>query len=226
MADNLSGLDMRVMLCVASHDRLSLVKGKGQGCRASNERMSQMVGCSYARLCTTLTNLTASGYLRQEKLGRNTVYRVIYTDDDRLLFGKVSGRSKGCLPAAETGVTDYQHSQRTGANLPETASQYIPLNGGRYSVETGEENSVETAHLAPRWLGKRANCINVGGQLARLERALTVGQEIDDPVDWYRWLETVCETDNPANRGRAFRLGEWLLETMCPDEFNRALARA
>jgi hypothetical protein len=219
MADDLSGLDLRALLCVASHDRMSLVTGKGQGCRASNERMSQMIGCSYARLCTTLTKLTAGGYLQQEKLGRHTIYRVIYTDNDRLLFGNVSGRSIGCRSVAETGVTGCQHSPETGEVLPETSSQYIPLNGVRDSVETGKDNSVETAHLAVRRLAKIEFGDNVGAQLAWLERMLDAGAPIDAAA-WLQWLEDIPLTDeNSSNSGRAARLSERVIEAMSEEEY-------
>lgn len=125
MGADLSGLQLRVLACVAAHDRMSLLKEKGQGCRASNERMSQLVNCSYARICSTLSELVDLAYLRREKFGRHTVYRVIYSDGDRLLFSNVLGRAKGSLSASRLGSIGCQGERRNGKNPPKTGSQYI-----------------------------------------------------------------------------------------------------
>jgi hypothetical protein len=219
MAEDLSGLELRVMLCVACHDRMSLVTGKGQGCRASNERMRGMVGCSYGRLCTTLTKLTAGGYLRQEKLGRHTIYRVIYTDADRLLFGNLSRQSIGCRSVAETTVTGCQHTSEIGEIPPQTASQYIPLNGVRDSVETGKDNSSEDAHLAVRGLGKIEFEDNLGGQLARLERSLKAAEAVDC-IAWSEWLTHIIENfDDNGLRSQAERLADLVVEAMSAEEY-------
>jgi hypothetical protein len=265
MALDLSGLDLRVLVCIAAHDRMSLATGKGQGCRASNERMSQMVGCHYARLCSTLSKLVGLGLLSREPMGRYTVYRVIYTDDDRLLFGNMTRRADagssavrvgdalgltgcemasdpaaiGCQTASETAVICCQHTSETGENLPETPSQYIPLNGRNTFCETGEYNSSEEATpaaLAPRPFeelfkgtekrrqkagrSRVALAENVGGQLAILERALTAGDPVDK-LTWYEWLgDAVCH-ENPNVSARAVRVSEMLVEAMTGDEYQQ-----
>lgn len=151
----MSGLELRVLLCVASHDRMSLATGKGQGCRASNARMAAMIGCSYGKLCAALSDLTAAGFLQREKLGRHTVYRVIYSDDDKCLFGHTS-RDTTCDQTVQSDAATCDHDfSETPGNLPKTASQYIPLNGGIHSVETGEYNSPEGARLASRGAAQR-----------------------------------------------------------------------
>jgi hypothetical protein len=208
MKDDLSGLELKVLTCVAAHDRMSLITGKGQGCRASNERMSSMVGCNYARLCSTLTKLTKRGYLKQEKLGRHTVYRVIYTDEDRLLFSNVSGSRRRCDRLPDKGATSCQHTSETAVNPPKTASQYIPLNGVRYSVETGEDSSSEAARFDARRLGRTEFSENVGGELARLEREINAGCRIDDA--WSDFLDVAIEHENQSIRQWAFRLSELL----------------
>ena len=212
MAAELSGLQMSVLACVAAHDRMSLVTGKGQGCRASNERMSKLVRCSYARICTTLTELTELGFLDRTKPGRNTVYRVIYTDDDRLLFGNVSPASIGCRIGTLVDRIGCVAPKSNGGNQPETTSQYIPLNGVIDSVETGEDNSSEEARIAARPLGKTEFEENVGGQLARFERAYQAGPINDDSlIQWFDYLQQVCDASDSAddpNYGRAYRLLE------------------
>jgi hypothetical protein len=234
MALDLSGLQLRVTICVASHDRLSLVTGKGQGCRASNERMAQMVGCNYSNLCSTLTSLVELEILQKEKLGRHTVYRVIYTDDDRLLFSNLSRPLIGCQAASDDPSIGCRDVPEYPDFPPENDSQYIPLNGGRDSVETGEENSSEDARLTSRrevdkiLKGLRAEkdsrpkgrlsrtefAENVGGQMAWLERALNDGEPINK-LDWYEWLgdHAVCH-ENRSLGGQAMRLAELLVEAM------------
>lgn len=260
MAMDLSGLQLRVLICVAAHDRLSLVKGKGQGCRASNKRMSAMVGCHFSRLCSALSQLVDLDLLAREKPygdKRMTVYRVIYTDEDRLLFGNVSpaevkepengtiaeGETHeageiGCQTAsdpAEIGCRDFPDFP---GFPPEPHSQYIPLNGGRDSVETGEYNSSEEArftarHAVEELVGcgeqKRLKAgrsrmrlaENVGAQLAMLERALNDGSNLNK-LDWYDWIgeHAVCH-ENPALNGQAMRLADTLVDSMDEDEYRQ-----
>lgn len=221
MASDLSGLQLRVLICVAAHDRMSLLTGKGQGCRASNERMSTMIGCSYARLCSTLSELTKAGYLQRESLGRHSVYRVIYTDDDRLLFGNVSQRKAPLDRLPSRGVTGCQHTSNNGAIPPETAEQYIPLNGGRYSVETGKENSSEEARLSSRAARQDEIEPTAGSQLARLERALKADPVSLDHLAWMEWLETIAGDPDELTSvsGWATRLSEQLLESMSQADY-------
>lgn len=237
MAMDLSGLQIRVLICLAAHDRMSLVTGKGQGCRASNERMVAMIGCNYSRLCSTLTQLVDLELIAREKLGRHTIYRVIYTNDDRLLFGNMSGRSIGCRPASDDHAIGCRDFPESDSFPPENCSQYIPLNGGIDSVETGEDNSSEDAHLAVRGKGKGAYgsknsrlkaglsrtefADNAGGQMARLERAISVGEAINCSA-WSEWLENqIGADDNPANNGRAARLADIVVDRMDDAEYRK-----
>jgi hypothetical protein len=59
---------------------------------------------------------------------------------------------------------------------------------------------------------------NAGAQMARLERALSVGQVVDR-LAWYQYLEGVINDENPSNSGRAVRLADQLVEGMDPDEY-------
>jgi hypothetical protein len=218
MAAELSGLQWSALACICAHDRLSLVTGKGQGCRASNERMREMIGCSYARLCSTLTELVDLGYLQREKLGRHTVYRVIYSDADRLLFSNVSSATARSNRLPSRGVTGCQHTPETAANLPETASQYIPLNGGIDLEESREDNSSEEARLASRLLSKKEKAFNLGGELSRFERVFRTNPSDLDLPAWRQFLEDIADnSDSNADLFRAQRLLEdvdwWLEET-------------
>jgi len=256
IALDLSGLQLRVLLCVAAHDRLSLPTGKGQGCRASNDRMRQMVGCHYSRLCSTLSQLVSLGLLQREKLGRHSVYRVVYTNEDRLLF---SNRSPPAAKSAEIGQVSDQKcdsSDRIGFQTasealttcchglldsgefpPNTAQQYIPLNGGIHSEESGEYNSSEEARLAslvPEDFGgggeknrpkagrsRIAFAKNVGGQMAVLERALSTGHPVNK-LAWYEWLgdNAVCH-ENRGIGGQAIRLADQLVDLMDGPEYQQ-----
>jgi hypothetical protein len=240
MALDLSGLQLRVLVCVAAHDRMSLVTGKGQGCRASNERMRQMVGCNFSRLCSTLTQLADLGLLEKDRLGRHTVYRVVYTEDDRLLFGNVWGRSIGCQEASQgepIGCRDFPESD---SFPPENGSQYIPLNGRNRFCETGEYNSSEEARLATRVVrevarglkntrpkagrSKAARSKSFGERLAILERRMDEGAPMDRVAE-YRWLgEEAFDGDDMALNNWAVRLSEKLIGAMTPDEWGQVQA--
>jgi hypothetical protein len=235
MAFELSGLQMRVLACVAAHDRMSLATGKGQGCRASNDRMSVMVDCSFARICSTLSELVELGFLEREKLGRHTVYRVVYNDDDTLLFSNLSRPSIGCRTGSNDGSIGCRPRSSGGGKLPETPSQYIPLNGGIDSVETGEDNSSEEARFAARIIPvpdlrarnsrrkagvpKGSATATLAKSLAVLERSITAGDPINRLAE-YRWIgDTAFVGDHPDHiRQWAMRLADKLVESMNPAE--------
>lgn len=208
MASDLSGLQMRVLTCVAAHDRMSLVTGKGQGCRASNDRMCCMVGCNYSRLCSTLSELVELGFLQREKLGRHTVYRVIHTQDDELLFSNASFRPRTRRTGGERHTIACPSVTQSGVFPPKTSAEYIPLNGGIHTVETGEKNSSEDARLAARAPAEtRRRSTNIGGELAQLERRLKAGELIDRAT--YDYLDEIMEHPPDQKTAQwAFRLSE------------------
>lgn len=188
MAMELSGLQMRVLTCVAAHDRMSLTKGKGQGCRASNERMREMIGCSYGKLCASLNELVAVGLLQRDKLGRHTIYRAIYNDDDMCLFGHTSRPPKGAQTVQpETATCDHDNSE-TRRKADENTSQYIPLNGGIDFVETSEEipRNRRDLEIARRpdgifcQLSKSFPALSHGAQVAKIEAAFNaLGRSVE-----------------------------------------------
>lgn len=190
MAVELSGLQMRVLTCVAAHDRMSLAKGKGQGCRASNDRMREMIGCSYGKLCASLNELVTAGLLQREKLGRHTIYRVIYNDDDICLFGHTKGPRKGDHTVHDQAATcDHDYSE-TRRNAGENTSQYIPLNGGIDFVETRERNSDNRRIVADAGrptgifcqLPKGFDRLPMGARVAKVEAAFTALERDPDAI--------------------------------------------
>lgn len=71
----------RVLGVIAQHDRLSLVKGKGQGCWASHRTLAVKCGINYNNLSTAISELATWGYIvkASHPLNRRQhVYRVIY----------------------------------------------------------------------------------------------------------------------------------------------------
>lgn len=197
MAMKMSGLHYRVLICVASHDRMSIVTGKGQGCRAGNLRMMQMVDCSFARLCSTLSILVDLGLLAREQHGRHTNYRVIYSDEDELLFSNVSDHSIGCRTKSSAGSTCSHLKSSSGGKLRKKTPQYIPLNDRINREETAGESSAEDRCFATRTTSRMAFASDAGGKLARLERALSVGEVIED-LGWYEYVEKLTDKNGPG----------------------------
>ncbi len=83
----LAGLHLRVLGVIATHDRLSRVKG-GQGCWAGQKRIAGAVGTGKSHVSEAISDLADWGYLTAEK-GKGEarkVYRVVYTSGDRDSF--------------------------------------------------------------------------------------------------------------------------------------------
>jgi len=224
MAVELSGLQMRVLTCVAAHDRMSLAKGKGQGCRASNERMREMIGCSYGKLCASLNELVDTGLLQREKVGRHTIYRVVYNADDVCLFGHTNGPSKGDRTVqSPDAICDHDYSESRG-KAGENTPQYIPLNGGIDFVETKGRNSDNRRVVSDagrsgvrfqRQLPANLWKLPAPAAIAIIERAFaSVGRQVDEipkPLQrpLTRWLFQQADElgDQPSGQ-QAMRLCE------------------
>ena len=210
MAMDLSGLQLRVLICVAAHDRLSLVTGKGQGCRASNERMQSMIGCDRSRLSAALTNLCKRGLLEREWQGRSTRYRVIYTDEDSLLFSNIS-RSARRVAQPQKQVADRQtqcvadQKIQASDNKREYPTNRFSETARKHSVGNGEENSSKMRDFHRATSKKISFASNVGGQLAALERRLKGGELLDQTT--LDRLEEISDRDG-QNAPRASRIIE------------------
>ena len=217
----LTDRDVRNLGVVAAHDRLSSVTGKGQGAWASHARFAALAGTEYSRFSVSINKLLKLGYLDRQPLAtdrRKFTYRVLYTDADSL------PSSKGPLPEIICGEANYageivcSDCQLSGCILDERAAQYISQSEERDSAEAGKIDSAEAARFAARGLPKIEFADNAGGQMARLERALGVGQVVDR-LAWYGYLESVIGDDSPSNSGRATRLADQLVETMSDQEY-------
>jgi len=144
----LTGLDWRVYLWVSLHDGMSLLKGKGMGCIASNKTLFAEVGCDYTAGCRSLSKLEKAGHLVREKLGRATRYRVAFPDPDNLQAGNISDRAKACRPASDEGAIACRDNFEARRNLPKTASDYILQSSIKNSSEEGIKDSTKVAHLS------------------------------------------------------------------------------
>lgn len=143
----LTGLDWRVYLWVSLHDGMSLLKGKGAGCYASNLTLFAKAQCNYAAGCRSLSKLVSRGLLIRETLGRTTAYRVTFPTPDMLQAGNLSSAGHvaeaQCEPPGHVAVRLRQDADYAG----EPPQDYIPLRGELDSVETGKLNSSEEARF-------------------------------------------------------------------------------
>ena len=91
MADeNLTALDMRVLMALAVHDRFG---ANGIGCFASHPRLAGLVGCHPKSLSRSLRVLAELSYIEGNPHPMNKrlrVYRVVYTaEDSAIMKGKI-----------------------------------------------------------------------------------------------------------------------------------------
>jgi hypothetical protein len=103
---DLTHLDLRVLIKICAHDRMSLSKS-GQGCLVSSKNIAVALGVHHTSASTSLTRLKDAGYIVHEKRSdgdkRGRTYRVIYTDaDDLAVRNEGNAPPKSSLPLGET----------------------------------------------------------------------------------------------------------------------------
>jgi hypothetical protein len=192
----LTGLEWRVLLWVSLHDGMSLVRGKGPGCYASNKTLFAEVGCHYSAGCRALSRLEERGHLVRERLGRSTRYRVVFADPNSLQAGNISAPAMGDEPASDEAEIGCDGKSEPPEIVYETPRDYIPLSGELDSVETGGLNSTKwrdscfsekdgaeaqlgRVSLKAR-LPKNFDALDSGAQVARIERAFkAIGSDAD-----------------------------------------------
>ena len=84
----LSRSQLLMLGIIAAHDRFS---ANGRGCDVSRKKLSELAGINIATFSSAIRNLEAFGYIIVEPHqadGRRRVYRVIYTNDDKVLFNQ------------------------------------------------------------------------------------------------------------------------------------------
>ncbi|WP_145915802.1 helix-turn-helix domain-containing protein [Labrenzia sp. CP4] len=223
--DRLSALDLRVLMVIASHDRLGANK---TGCYASHKRLSGLVQCHLKSLSRSLRTLGESGYIegRPHPLNKKLrVYSVLYTPADREILGskKAEIGNEAVTQYDEIGNEIATNDNPIGnrdfcepEQYQEVAEVNILCEAYNISCETVGIHSAETAPIQERDYpipSKAVTGENPGGTLAILERALVRGEPIDQPK-WYEYLETLMSEIDDINDpvyGRAYRLCEEIL---------------
>jgi len=154
MADEaLAALDIRVLACLAAHDRFG---ANGIGCYASHLRLSGLVKCHLKSLSRSLRLLAELGYIEasQHPLNKRLrVYRVVYLPGDKAVMKGGIGNEPvtdtdpiGNHPVLEDGPIGNQHFQES-EQLQEDAGVNILGEALSIASETVKDNSVETALL-------------------------------------------------------------------------------
>lgn len=170
-----TGTSLRLTSVYAFHDRMSMTRGKGDGCTASNKRIISILGCDYTTLIKLRSQLIDWGYIQLEPRRGGKRLEVVRVIPDHLADPKCWPFDQGFIgfKALETwGVSPEKVGQiakhwsekvgevaniedkivgeanfETPANLPKTDAQYIPLSGEIYSSEEGKYNSPKERHV-------------------------------------------------------------------------------
>lgn len=215
----LAGLDLRVLACVAAHDRMSLKLGSGQGCWASHESMAAKIGCNYINLGKSLKKLLGLGYItceRQPGDQRAHIYRVradLYDHEESLSFHQPSADARERVSSREVGQTANDGPEMVGQGVEEnpidstgSPSQYISLSDERYLSEDTNNTPLERAHPSGRsGFGGSGQQVNDGAGseaegLGEGENGKTVGANLarleralksgnTTNLDWLAWAE-------------------------------------
>jgi len=227
-----SALDFRVYACVSLHDGMSLLKGKGAGCFASNQTLAAKIGCDYTSLSKSLNRLVEWGYITKERQAddkRCTTYRCVFDFPDSWRDGQLTGgavvgetanhrfKVVGLEPAQTAEIVGRAISETHG-NLRETATHYIPLKGELDSVETGELDSpkvrvADAPRCAPKASAMFRSVEPTCETLAKFERQWKQDWTVFDAnlSEWRDWLyqraEDEAGEDNVASNW-AQRLAE------------------
>jgi hypothetical protein len=223
--ERLSALDLRVMMAVAVHDRMSK---NGVGCTAGHGRLAGLVGCHLKSLSRSLRMLAECGYVggRANPLNpRSRCYFVVYNEFDSTYLEAAKGNEAVTYPEPadepignQPATPQVTNSFPIGNQLSENAQSdqrdtlyNIFSEAERNPVETEIRNPVETAPISPskkkRALEEEASK-GVGAELATLERRMRDGKH--DPEtsrDFLAGLFTTLSYDDP-NYHWALRLLE------------------
>ena len=117
MLDDLTQLDLRVLIKVCAHDRMSVHK-TGQGCLVSSKSIALALGVHHTSVSTSLSRLKDAGYIVHEKRAdgdkRGRTYRVIYTEADELAVrneGNAPPKSSLSLGETNSGKSFLQNGK-------------------------------------------------------------------------------------------------------------------
>lgn len=187
----LSSLELRVLACIAYHDRMSNSRGKGQGAWASNMSMAKRVGCHHTNVSSAITTLAKRGYISRERHHfdkRKHVFRVLYDGDDSLPDDKPTGEIVG-QSTNEIGKVVCPVFEKSEQSQSDAEGKYIPLSGERYFSEESERYSSEEARrVASRRLAVKEPRSGIGATLAQFERGMKSGDYDHDLSGSITWL--------------------------------------
>jgi hypothetical protein len=210
-AENLTAIDLRVLMVIAVHDRLG---ANGIGCYASHTRLAELVGCHLKSLSRSLRNLAGFGYISagpHPLNGRLRVYRVVYSQFDAAFIKSIGNKPATYEEATANGLVPISAA---------IGNQFVPQNGpignqlfentqsdqrdaevnilGETLIHPGEPvliHPVETASLPLRKQGalEDVGSRSVSAMLAMIERRMKDGKY--DP-DWtLRYLDSLVGLD-------------------------------
>lgn len=229
---SMTGPHFRVLAAVLFHDRFSLPKEKGKGCNAKNVTIAEETDLSYAVVCRCLSDLVGWGYLTRERIGRETIYRGVYTDRKTIKDCPIQKRRKGdnivtnsaadqaenaaaigddsVIRQAEIGDTFGNSADASGSDEKEIKAQYITLRGEIDSPKEGKEIPYKGRAEAARGFSEWAEAtkrLNDGAQLASFERAWQNNPEWfeNSRESWAKWLSDLEETYMGVNDAIAYQ---------------------
>ncbi len=226
--ERLSTLDLRVMMAIASHDRMSR---NGVGCTAGHGRLAALVNCHLKSLSRSIRQLAECGYVigKANPLNpKSRAYCIVYTDFDEQYLKSVKRGTTG----NETVTLDGEISSLTGNQLVppratignQSVENHQSAQGdGEYNIfseaarnpaEAFLRNPVETASpVLRRQKGalEEVGSRGAGAMLAMLERRMRDGKY--DPAWAMRYLASLVGDNasldyNDPNYHRAQRLLE------------------
>ena len=177
--------------------------------------------------------------------GRLKMHRVIYGADDeavlqrrwtsktvcpdannsaQLICSQANGSTETVCPDAnDDGKVVCLAERKNRRNPRDSDEQDIPLNGERYSIETGEINSAEAARLASRdaWQDQDSH-LTIEARLAMFERTFRDGPPLTDLSANARWLSDIADhCDTVQSTQWAWRLWDDVTASMTQNEYDQ-----
>lgn len=241
--EELTALDLRVLMCIGWHDRLSKAKGS-KGCYASNAVMALECGCTITSISRAISHLVAAGLIERDHDGvpgkrHLTVYRVRYDNSDAKMLAQLgkdqlpNGTNDEALPTpksfvragADEGKTLVRGHEENDAITTTSFSQEISLSEGIDSEESVGKNSSQEALFAEReWVLDFNSNLSEEANLARCERGLKNGTPMD-LVRWYAYLLVIIEFREDL-RAQASRLSDDVAGMMTNEQVREAWCKA
>lgn len=202
-------LHWAIMAVIASHDRMSLVTGSGQGCWSSAKNMAERIGCHVSSFSVAVNELVEWGYLQRDRAGKNWVYRVVYqpvAEADSLPTGK-SSEGGDSLPAGELSPgTVCLENEKSAVSQPFPHDKDILRSVRDYaeaeihSAEAEKDIPLSGASLRDARAADDDDDASLVAELTKLERTLKHQPDQVDAAAVYRHMFDLLGTDLPPGR--------------------------